>query len=252
MAHGTLYLVPAPLDFGTTEVHPLPHVLPDQTLHIAAHLQYWVAENAKTLRAFLKRVNETHPLCCPLQEMHIVELPRAIHKQGDHAGGFDAKPLLASARQGQDIGLASEAGMPAVADPGSSVVRAAHEMGLSVMPLVGPVSLLLTLAASGLNGQNFAFVGYLPQDPVQRQTKLKQLEQLAQKTGQTQMWIETPYRNAAMLSAALQALQPQTRLCVASGLTLSGQRIRSQTVAQWRENPTGPDGHTPAVYALGA
>jgi 16S rRNA (cytidine1402-2'-O)-methyltransferase len=186
-----------------------------------------------------------------LQEMQVLELPRAVHKQGDHAGGFDARPLLAAALQGHDVGLVSEAGMPAVADPGSSVVRAAHDLGLQVVPLIGPVSLLLTLAASGLNGQNFAFVGYLPQDAAQRSERLKQLEQLARKTGQAQLWIETPYRNASMLAAALQALHPSTRLCVASGLTLSGQHIRSETVAQWRQRPEGPDAHTPAVYALG-
>jgi 16S rRNA (cytidine1402-2'-O)-methyltransferase len=183
--------------------------------------------------------------------MDILELPRAVHKQGDHDGQFDARPLLSAALQGHDVGLASEAGMPAVADPGSSVVRAAHDLGLKVMPMVGPVSLLLALAASGLNGQNFAFVGYLPQDPLQRQARLQQLEQLALKTGQTQLWIETPYRNAAMLSATLQTLQASTRLCVASGLTLAKQNVRSQTVARWREQANGPDGDTPAVFAIG-
>ena len=226
-------------------------VLPELTLQTASGLRHWVAENAKSLRAYLKRVNATHPLPCPLQEMDILELPRAVHKQGDHDGQFDARPLLSAALQGHDVGLASEAGMPAVADPGSSVVRAAHDLGLKVMPMVGPVSLLLALAASGLNGQNFAFVGYLPQDPLQRQARLKQLEQLALKTGQTQLWIETPYRNATMLSATLQTLQASTRLCVASGLTLAKQNVRSQTVARWREQANGPDGDTPAVFAIG-
>ena len=251
MKPGTLYLVPTPLDFGTPEPGSLAAVLPDATLHKASTLRHWVAENSKTLRAFLKRVDATHRLSVPLQEMQVLELPRAVHKQGDHAGGFDARPLLAAALQGHDLGLVSEAGMPAVADPGSSVVRAAHDLSLQVVPLIGPVSLLLTLAASGLNGQNFAFVGYLPQDAAQRIERLKQLEQLARKTGQAQIWIETPYRNASMLAAALQALHPSTRLCVASGLTLSGQHIRSETVAQWRQRPEGPDAHTPAVYALG-
>ncbi len=251
MKPAPLYLVPAPLDFGTPEPGPLTAVLPETTLQTASTLRHWVAENAKTLRAFLKRLDTTHRLCTPLQEMQVLELPRAVHKHGDHAGEFDAKPLLAAALQGHPVGLVSEAGMPAVADPGASVVRAAHDLGLSVVPLIGPVSLLLALAASGLNGQHFAFVGYLPQDAAQRTARLKQLEQMVRQTGQTQIWIETPYRNTSMLAAALQALQPNSRLCVASGLTLPNAQIRSQTVAQWRQNPAGPDGHTPAVYALG-
>jgi 16S rRNA (cytidine1402-2'-O)-methyltransferase len=210
-----------------------------------------VCENAKSTRAFLKRVGETHPLIAPLAEQTITELPRHVHKKGDHQSGFDGKPLLAAALQGQDVGLISEAGMPAVADPGSSVVRAAHDLGIAVVPLVGPVSLLLALAASGLNGQNFAFVGYLPQDAAQRSARIKQLESLAFKTGQTQLWIETPYRNAAMLDGLLQSLQASTRLAIASGLTLPSVNIQSHSVAQWKKGRQGPDGHTPAVYAIG-
>ena len=251
MKRGTLYLVPTPLDFGVSSDAPLTEALPASTLRTAAGLTHWVAENAKSLRAFLKRVDAVHALPCPMQSMAISELPRAVHKHGDHQGGIDAQPLLAAALQGHDMGLASEAGMPAVADPGSSLVKAAHELGLAVVPLVGPVSLLLALAASGLNGQNFAFVGYLPQDANQRLSRIKQLEQLALQTGQTQMWIETPYRNAAMMTALLQGLQATTRLSVASGLTLPTQMVRSQTVAQWRQNPQGPASDVPAVYAIG-
>jgi 16S rRNA (cytidine1402-2'-O)-methyltransferase len=196
-------------------------------------------------------VGETHSLIAPLPEQTITELPRHVHKKGDHQSGFDGKPLLAAALQGFDVGLVSEAGMPAVADPGSSVVRAAHDLGISVVPLVGPVSLLLALAASGLNGQNFAFVGYLPQDAAQRSARIKQLESLAFKTGQTQLWIETPYRNAAMLDGLLQSLQASTRLAIASGLTLPSVNIQSHSVAQWKKGLKGPDGHTPAVYAIG-
>ncbi|MEN9888724.1 MAG: hypothetical protein RL559_761 [Pseudomonadota bacterium] len=253
---GRLLLVPTPLDFGCATATPITDVLPAATLRAAAHTTHWITENAKSTRAFLKRVGEHAPLALPLQEQTITELPREVHKKGDHAngrqGGFDAKPLLRAALQGQDVGLVSEAGMPAVADPGSSVVRAAHELGLPVVPLVGPVSLLLALAASGLNGQNFAFVGYLPQDAAERVARLKQLEQLALKTGQTQLWIETPYRNPAMLSAALQCLQPHTRLAIASGLTLASARVQSRSVSAWRKTPTGPDAQTPAVFALGA
>ncbi len=151
---GRLFLVPAPLDFGCETYQNITDSLPLATLQTAANIQHWVCENAKTTRAFLKRVNEICTLSLPLQSLNILELPREIHKKGDHAGslgeGFDAKPLLQSAIAGFDIGLISEAGMPAIADPGSSVVRAAHTLGIDVIPLVGPISLMLALAASGL------------------------------------------------------------------------------------------------------
>ena len=252
-APGRLLLVPTPLDFGCASQAPIEDVLPLATLRAAAQTTHWITENAKSTRAFLKRVGEHQVLAAPLQAQTITELPREVHKKGDHkAGGFDAKPLIQAALQGHDVALVSEAGMPAVADPGSSVVRAAHDLGLQVLPLVGPVSLLLTLAASGLNGQNFAFVGYLPQDSSDRTARLKQLETLAIKTGQTQMWIETPYRNPAMFSAALQALQPNTRLAIASGLTLDSANIQSHTIATWKKGAAGPDAQTPAVFAVGA
>ena len=250
---GRLLLVPTPLDFGCATLAPIADVLPAATLAAAAQTTHWITENAKSTRAFLKRVGEHQPLALPLQQQTITELPREVHKKGDHkAGGFDAKPLLKAAFEGHDVALVSEAGMPAVADPGSSVVRAAHDLGLQVLPLVGPVSLLLTLAASGLNGQNFAFVGYLPQDAGERATRLKQLEALALKSGQTQMWIETPYRNPAMMGALLQSLQPSTRLAIASGLTLNSASIQSRSVAAWKKSPSGPDAQTPAVFAIGA
>lgn len=182
-AKGKLYLVPAPLDFGCDSQAELQNTMPWGTLSVAARLQYWVCENAKSTRAYLKRVHEITPLSQPLQSLQLQELPREVHKKGDHSGNFDARHLLAPALQGHDVGLVSEAGMPAVADPGSSVVRAAHELGLEVIPLTGPVSLLLALAASGLNGQNFAFVGYLPQEGAQRTQRVRELEALALKTG---------------------------------------------------------------------
>ena len=253
---GTLYLVPAPLDFGCDSETPLAEVLPAGTLRQAAQLTHWVCENAKSCRAYLKRIDALFPLAVPLQQQHITELPRAVHKKGDHGGKghaqIDATALLAALRAGHDMGLVSEAGMPAVADPGSSVVRAAHALGARVVPLVGPVSLLLTLAASGLNGQNFAFVGYLPQDASERAQRVRALEALALKTGQTQLFIETPYRNAALWQALLQHLQPGTRLATAAGLTLAQAQVQSRSVAQWRAlNPAPPDKHLPVVFALG-
>lgn len=248
---GKLYLVPAPLDFGCNEPMALNDTMPLGTLRVAAGLRHWVCENAKTTRAFLKRVGEVIPLGHAIQELHITELPREVHKKGDHNGNFDARPLLGAALQGHDIGLGSEAGMPAIADPGSSVVRAAHDLGIEVIPLTGPVSLLLALAASGLNGQNFAFVGYLPQEPGERAKRIRELESLALKTGQAQIFIETPYRNAALMQSLLQTLQPNTRLAVSSGLTLRRGLCVSETIKNWRQAPSVTDNSTPAVFALG-
>ncbi|MDB5947139.1 MAG: ribosomal small subunit methyltransferase [Ramlibacter sp.] len=250
-AAGKLYLVPAPLDFGCAVQAPLRDVMPEGTLQRAALLTHWICENAKSARAYLKRIHELHPLAKPLQELHIQELPREVHKKGDHGGNFDARPLLAAARDGHDIGLLSEAGMPAVADPGSSVARAAHDLGIGVVPLVGPASLLLALATSGLNGQSFAFVGYLPQEPNERTRRLRELESHALKTGQSQLFIETPYRNAALWQALLQALQHSTRLAVSSGLTLPAAFNLSLPVHRWKERPAPLDNDTPAVFLIG-
>ncbi|MGV3681211.1 MAG: SAM-dependent methyltransferase [Acidovorax sp.] len=255
MSTGTLYLVPAPLDFGCDTEIPLDQALPSGTLQQAARLTHWVCENAKSTRAYLKRIDALHPLAVPLQQQQITELPREVHKKGDHgdkgSAHFDAKPLLAPALLGHCLGLVSEAGMPAVADPGSSVVRAAHDLGIPVVPLVGPVSLLLALAASGLNGQSFAFAGYLPQDGQERMQRIRELESLALKTGQTQLFIETPYRNPVLWQALVQTLQPHTRLALASGLTLPSAEIRSRLVRQWRAEPLLPSNRTPIVFALG-
>jgi 16S rRNA (cytidine1402-2'-O)-methyltransferase len=239
---GKLYLVPAPLDFGCKQEVQLQNVMPLGTLHAAAKITCWICENAKTTRAYLKRIDACSPLSLPIQSQVIT--------------GFDAKPMLAAALTGQDIGLVSEAGMPAVADPGSSVVRAAHDLGIQVIALVGPVSLLLALASSGMNGQNFAFVGYLPQDAQERSRRIKELEQLAHKTGQTQLFIETPYRNAPLWSALVQNLQPNTRLSFSSGITLPDAAHRSAAIQQWRQLTAGqlPEGlsnQTPAVFAIG-
>lgn len=248
---GMLYLVPAPLDFGCEQQAPLQEVMPLGTLQAAARLGCWICENAKSTRAYLKRINELTPLATPVQLQQIAELPREIHKKGDHAGPFDARPLLAAAMAGQDIGLVSEAGMPAIADPGSSVVRAAHDLGLRVVPLTGPMSLMLALASSGLNGQNFAFVGYLPQDPAGRIQRIRELESLALKTGQTQIFIETPYRNMALLQALLQTLHGNTRLALGCGLTLGAGVTRSALASQWkRDKPVLPL-ELPTVFCLG-
>ena len=253
---GKLYLVPAPLDFGCTDDQQtlITDTIPSGTLQAAARIQHWICENAKSARAVLKRIAEHYPLICALQEMTIAELPREAHKKGDHAPNTAtdnaSQAILDKALQGFDIGLMSEAGMPAIADPGSSIVRAAHALGVEVVPLVGPVSLLLALAASGLNGQNFAFNGYLPQDSATRKVRIQQLEKLALTSGQTQIFIETPYRNQHMLEAILIVCQPNTRLCVACDISLENEMIVTKTIASWKKSPL-PDLHKrPTVFLL--
>jgi 16S rRNA (cytidine1402-2'-O)-methyltransferase len=249
---GRLYLVPNTLDFGVHEAKAasLQDVLPLGVIRIASALQYWVVENAKTTRAFLKRVEQVAPLARPLQDLSVIELPRAPKGPTRQAPVQDLRPLLHPAEQGHDIGLLSEAGLPAIADPGAALVRAAHAQGISVVALCGPSSLLLALAASGLNGQSFAFVGYLPVDSSARTQRIRALEDLSRRSAQTQLMIETPYRNGALLRALLADLDGRTQLSVSCGLTLDGAWTRTATVAHWRAQPTAIPADVPAVYAL--
>ena len=247
---GTLWLMPNALDFGmTTSVLPdLRQTLPLAAIEIAARTGHWVVENARSARQFLKRVDAVVPLGQPLQSLHIVELPRP--RKGSHAPPPGMKGLLEPARRGSDIALLSEAGLPAVADPGAALVEAAHGLNLTVLPLAGASSLLLALAASGLNGQSFAFVGYLPVDAAERALRIRELEALSRRAGQTQLMIETPYRNPVLLDALLAQLQPATRLSVSCGITLASGWNRSDTVAGWRRNPHPLPADVPAVFAL--
>ncbi|MCM5680846.1 SAM-dependent methyltransferase [Schlegelella sp. S2-27] len=253
-ATGKLYLMPTPLDFGTLAADAAPpdlqQVLPLDVLQVAARLPVWIAENAKTARAFLKRVHGVVPLQQPLQALLIQELPRPAKGGHKPVAAVPLDPLLAAAQKGQDTGLVSEAGMPAVADPGAQVVRRAHELGIEVVPLVGPSSLLLALAASGMNGQSFAFVGYLPVEEAARGARIRELEACARRSGQTQMMIETPYRNTALMQALLTHLQPATRLSVACGLTLAGGWNRSLSVQDWKRGSRALPSDVPAVFAI--
>jgi 16S rRNA (cytidine1402-2'-O)-methyltransferase len=249
---GRLFLVPNTLDFGieSAAAAALSDVLPEAVIRIAAGLTYWVAENAKTTRAFLKRVDAEAPLAQPLQALSIVELPRMQKGGKPGASPPDVEPLLAPALQGHDIGLISEAGMPAIADPGAAVVQAAHRLGVPVVALPGPSSLLLALAASGLNGQSFAFVGYLPVDSAARIARIRELESASGRLAQTQLFIETPYRNEAMLGALLSTLNAQTRLSVSCGLTLPQGWTRTDTIARWKAAPTAVSKDIPAVFCI--
>jgi 16S rRNA (cytidine1402-2'-O)-methyltransferase len=249
---GRLFLVPNTLDFGMDgQSVDLREVLPDAVIARAASLTHWAAENAKTTRAFLKRVDAIHPLAVPLQQQQILELPRPPKGRAPAASDEGAwATLLAPAMQGMDVGLMSEAGMPAVADPGARLVAAAHAAGVPVIPLVGPSSLLLAVAASGMNGQSFAFVGYLPTDGAARQSRLKELEAHSAREQQTQLMIETPYRNSALLQALIQQLKPGTVLSVSCGLSLADAWTHSASVAQWRKSPKAVPDKVPAVFAF--
>jgi 16S rRNA (cytidine1402-2'-O)-methyltransferase len=252
---GRLLLMPNTLDLGCiaegTAAPDLREVIPDGVLRQAAQLQHWVVENAKTARAFLKRVDAIYPLAQPLQSLDIQVMPRPPKGAGPDARSLEAAwaALLQPALQGHDLGLLSEAGLPAVADPGSLLVKQAHAKGIAVMPLSGPSSLLMALSASGLHGQSFAFVGYLPTDATQRGEQIKALEQASRKLHQTQLAIETPYRNQALLDGLLTHLRPDTRLNVACGLTLPQGWSRTLLVSDWRQAGVSLPSDVPAVFS---
>lgn len=245
---GTLYLVPNTLGSAPADqTGSLAHIIPGEVQALTASLTYFIAENAKTTRAFLKQVALAHPLAKPLQEIRIAELN--VNTNAAALPGLLA-PILA----GEDGGLISEAGVPAVADPGSDLVKMAHELGILVRPLVGPSSLLLALMASGLHGQSFAFSGYLPTDAALRVKRIKELEDRSRRERQTQLFIETPYRNAAMLEALVSACQPDTRVCVATDLTLPSESVRTLSAGKWKSllaDGKMPDFHRkPTVFLL--
>lgn len=245
---GILYLIPntlGPADAG--RIDPLSHIIPADVQAIASRLDYFVAENAKTTRAFLKLIAQNNPLTKPLQEIDIAEL-----NINTPASALPA--LLAPLLAGHNAGLISEAGVPAVADPGANLVRLAHARGVPVKPLVGPSSLLLAVMASGLSGQSFAFNGYLPVDPGQRVKRIKELEERSRHDKQTQLFIETPYRNAPLLDAIAHTCHPATLVCVATDLTLTSESVRTQTAAKWKndlKSGKAPDfNKKPTVFLL--
>jgi 16S rRNA (cytidine1402-2'-O)-methyltransferase len=231
---GTLYLVPNLLGAVAPEA-----VLPGRTLEVARALTHFVVETPKPARAFLKSIGTQ----APIASLDIRALP-----ERDAAGAMDA--LLAPALAGEDIGVLSDAGCPGIADPGARLVAAAHRQGVRVVPLVGPSAVLLALMAAGMNGQRFTFHGYLPVKPDARTAALVRLEQAARGADATQLFIETPYRNGAMLDAAVAALSPATELCVAADLTLPTETIERHAIAQWRTRDRGRFDRRPAIFLL--
>lgn len=217
---GILYLIPTPLGDS-----PLPHVLPEETRRIAAGLTTFVVEQAKTARAFLKQL----PTRTPIQQLTLLEL-------NEHTPASELETLIAPLLAGEDVGLLSEAGCPAVADPGADLVRLAHRHGIRVKPLVGPSSILLALMGSGLVGQRFTFHGYLPAKQEERAKALRELEKKAEKEDAAQVFIETPYRNGSMLASIIGACGGETLLSVACDLTLDTEFIATRRVAAWRDS----------------
>jgi 16S rRNA (cytidine1402-2'-O)-methyltransferase len=231
---GRLFLIPSSLSDDASSEGTLPAAVLGQVRALEA----FVVENAKTARAFLSACG--HPR--PLREIAMVEL-------NEHTPPETVSGMLAPLREGRDLGLLSEAGAPAVADPGARLVAAAHEEGIRVVPLVGPSSILLALMASGLEGQRFRFHGYLPVEAAARRAKLQEIERASSADDETQVFIETPYRNDALLADILRSCDDATRLAVAVALTSAGESIRMQPVAAWRARP-GTLGKKPAVFLL--
>jgi len=231
-APGTLHLIPVGLGDA-----PIERWLPPEVRALAGRLDAYIAENARTARAFLKQAGTLRPI----QEI-------AIHVLDARTGPAEIRGWLEPLRAGGEIGLVSEAGCPAVADPGAQAVDIAHRLGLDVRPWVGPSSLLLALMASGLDGQRFAFHGYAPVDAGGRARQLRAWEQQSARQKQTQMLIETPYRNAAMFAALTATLRGDTRLCVARALTASREWVRTRTVAEWKAGPAPDLDKQPALF----
>jgi 16S rRNA (cytidine1402-2'-O)-methyltransferase len=224
---GTLYAIPAPLG-GAPE-----NALPAPALETIRTIRDFAVEDAKSARAFLLALG----IPCPIREVRIAEI------------GDDANALLAPLRAGRPLGLLSEAGCPAVADPGARLVEAAHRAGIRVVPLVGPCSIVLALMASGLEGQRFAFCGYLPREKAARERRIRELESRSRRERETQVFIETPYRNEALLASLLGTCARETLLCVASDLTLPSEAVATRPVSAWRLGRYAI-GRRPTVFLL--
>jgi len=238
MKAGTLYLIPAGLGDPAWQ-----STLPAHAREMVCGLDCFIVENAKTARAELRRLGYPRPL----QGVDMRVLPEHGTAQ-DVAAAHQAllQPLL----EGRSVGLLSEAGCPAVADPGAAIVRLAHGRGIRVVPLVGASAILLALMASGLNGQRFAFHGYLPVAAVERRTALRELEDESRRRGQTQIFIETPYRNAALYQSLLLDCDPRTLLCVATNLTLTSEAISTRSIGVWRRSEAPMLAKQPTVFLL--
>lgn len=233
--HGTLFLIPSPLGNA-----PLSDVLPPKVNDTINGLRHFIVEDLRTARRYLSSLH----LQTPIDDLHFGLL-------NEHTAAVDVRALLLPLEQGHNVGLLSDAGMPCIADPGELVVAAAQDRGYRVVPLVGPSSILLALIASGLNGENFAFVGYLPAKTPELIKKIKRLEQRSRTEGQSQLFIETPYRSTRLLESLLESCLPTTRICVAANITEEQESIRTKTVSEWKKKV--PDlTKTPCIFIIEA
>ncbi|WVH09690.1 MAG: Tetrapyrrole methylase family protein [Fluviibacter phosphoraccumulans EoVTN8] len=237
-----LHLIPVPLS-ELASADPAQSLTPD-LLELTRQLRYFIVENAKSARAFLKTVQ----MPVPIADLSIQELPGRGKMGKSEAKNSDWDALLLPIADGHAIGLISEAGCPAVADPGSDLVQRAHQRNIPVMPHIGPSSLLLALMGSGLGGQRFAFHGYLPQDDQGRKQALSRLEDESRRLDVTQIVIETPYRNRVFFESLVQGLKPNTQLCVAADLTMPSQLIQTRTIEQWKKSSAPTLDKRPAVF----
>ena len=233
MSKGKLYLIPTPLGEGDPA-----RVLPASVLEVIPTLSCFVVEELRTARRFLSAAG---------LKGHIDELE--FHELNEHTKPQEVEAFAKLFEEGRSVGLLSEAGLPAVADPGALLVALCHRHGIEVVPLVGPSSLMLALMASGLNGQSFAFVGYIPAKTEERRAALRNLEKRSASARQTQILIETPYRNDSLLADMLSCLSGSTRVCVAANLTCPDQFICTRTVAQWKQHPV-TIGKRPCVFLI--
>lgn len=232
---GNLYLIPTTL--GDNE--PL-EVMPISVKSVVESLTHFIVENEKSARRFIKKITPTKPQ--PSLELKLID---------KYVDPVEVNTYLDVCMQGESIGLLSEAGVPAVADPGSDVVALAHKKGIRVVPLVGPSSILMAMMASGMNGQSFAFNGYLPIEKGDRKREIKRLERLSKDHKQSQIFIETPYRNHKMLEDLKSTLSPHTRLCIAADITMPSEYIKTFTVAEWKHQ--NPEIHKiPAIFIIHA
>lgn len=234
MKSGTLYFIPVTLgDDNVTKV------LPSHVIQIAQQLEIFIVENEKTARHFLSTIKTARPV----RELQLLTL-------NEHTLDKDISVLLKPLLAGFDVGLMSEAGCPGIADPGAKLAELAHKNKIKVAPLVGPSSILLSLMASGFNGQRFTFLGYIPADKSARILRLKEIEKTSQKHHETQIFIETPYRNQHLFDDILAHCNPTTKLCVACNISLEDEMIMSKTIAEWKKS-AAPDLHKkPTVFLL--
>ena len=234
---GILYLIPCPISDETAPWD----VLPAANRTVMEGLDYFIVENTRTARRFLSKAGFARPI----DELEFREL-------NEHTvAGREVEELVAPLLAGRSAGVISEAGVPGVADPGALVVEACHRRGIRVVPLVGPSSIILAMMASGLNGQSFAFNGYLPVKPPERAQAIRRLERRARSEGQSQMFIEAPYRNAKLMEQLLQGLAPATRLTLAMDLTAPGEFIATRTVEEWRRSRLPEMQKRPAIFIVG-